>query len=326
MGPRALDVGLAFGGFSRSLDYNQPFSQLRSYKLALGPQISVRAIAYPLAFMTSGFLANLGVELSIDQAFSVTSSVTPGGAFPAGADFNTIIHDYYGGARVRYMLSGGHEIAVFGGGGEHAFSFRDDPTMPNSRSQLSIPDTIYRYARFGVDAKFELPSGVTARVSGAYRSVLNQGGQIASSYDPTTMATGFFPYLTVGGVDFSAELGYHITPSWEARLGVSLKRYFFAMNSAKDDVMADPNTGKFSDLCPCLAAGGAVDQYVGFSVGAAYVFGGVSPGASPAADEQPAPAPKKKKHKKKGGDEDDAAAARGVAGGAGDQGGGDSDE
>ena len=48
-------------------------------------------------------------------------------------------------------------------------------------------------------------------------------------------------------------------------------------------------------------AGGAVDQYVGFSVGAAYVFGGVSPSYSPPADE-PAPAPKKKKHKKKKGE------------------------
>ena len=318
-GPRALDLGFAFGGFSRSLNYNEPFSNLRSYHLPIGPQASLRVIAYPLAFSTSSFAANIGAELAIDQTFSVTSSVGSGGNFPNGADFNTIIHDYYGGARVRLMLNGGHEIAVFGGGGEHAFAFRDGPTMSDNRSLLSIPDTIYRYARFGLDAKFELPSGMTARISGAYRLVLNQGGQIAAGAytDPMTKALvpGFFPYLTVAGVDFNAELGYHITPSWEARFGVNLKRYFYAMNSQPPDIAAGN-----------LAAGGAVDQYLGFSVGAAYVFGGVSPSYSPPADE-PAPEPKKKKHKKKkGGDDADAGDAAGGDAGGGDQGGGDSDE
>ena len=90
---------------------------------------------------------------------------------------------------------------------------------------------------------------MTARLSGAYRYVLNQGGQIAAGayMDPTTKALvpGFFPYLTVAGVDFNAELGYHITPSWEARFGVNLKRYFYAMNSQPPDIAArQPGRGR----------------------------------------------------------------------------------
>jgi hypothetical protein len=336
-GPRALDVGLGFGGFNRNFQYNQPApgELLRSYKLGLGPTANLHIIAYPLAFVTSAYAANLGIEVNLEESFSVTSSTpattdtngNPVGPFPNGADFSTIIHDRYIGGRTRFMLSGGHEIAAFAGGGEHAFAFRNGPSMGDNRELLSIPDTIYRYVRFGVDAKFELASGMSARVSGAYRYVFNQGGQIAApAYMDTQtnmLVPGFFPYLTVGGVDFNAELGYHITPSWEARLGVNLKRYFFDMHSQPGDLVGGPMTS-----CPCLAAGGAVDQYIGFSVGAAYIFGGVAPGASPtAAADEPPPLTKKKKHKKKkGGDEDEGDASGGGDQGGGDQGEGDSEE
>jgi hypothetical protein len=227
-----------------------------------------------------------------------------------GANFNTVIHDYYGGARVRIVLAGGHEIAAFAGGGEHAFAFRDGPNMSDDRSMLSIPDTIYRYVRGGVDARFELPSGLTAGLSGAYRYVLNQGGQIA---DP-----GFFPFLTVAGVDFNAMLGYHVIPSIEARFNFNLRRYFYAMNSAPADLMMNP---------PNAVAGGAVDQWVGFTIGAAYIFGGVSSGSASSSDEPPAEEPKKKKKKKKkSSDDEDAGDSSGGDAGGDDKGGGDADE
>ncbi len=221
-----------------------------------------------------------------------------------GATVNTVIHDYYGGVRARLVLPGGHELAVLGGGGEHAFSFRDGPDAMDDRTMLNIPDTIYHYLRAGIDARFELPSGMTADISAEYRYVLNQGGLI---HDPV-----FFPFLTVGGVDANAMLGYHVTPSIEARFDVNVRRYFYAMNSDKTDLMATPPNG---------IAGGAVDQYVGFTIGAAYIFGGVSPSASVGADEPPAeaaPAPKKKKKKKKS-DDDSSDSSGGDSGGDSDE-------
>ena len=305
MGPRALDIGVGFGGFSRTLSYNQDlYGALRQYNLTLGPQLDLRLLVFPMAFSTGGFVANLGLEANIQQAFGVSSSVpaNPTGTFPMGATFNTIIHDYYGGGRVRLMLNGGHEVAFFAGGGEQAFAFRDGPAAGDNRGLLSIPDTIYHYARFGLEAKVELPSGMTGGLSAAYRYVLNQGGQI---HDP-----GFFPYLTVAGVDFNAMLGYHVTPSIEARFNVNLRRYFYNMNSDPSDLMATP---------PNKVAGGAVDQYVAFTLGAAYVFGGVAPGTVASNDEPPAEAAPKKKKKKKGDDEDDSS-------GGDDQGGGDASD
>jgi hypothetical protein len=302
-GPRALELALGGGGFSRSLSYNQDiYGALRQYKLTLGPAVSVSIVAFPAAFSTSGFVANLGVELNIEQAFGVSSTVpaNPAGPFVSGATFGTVIYDRNVGARLRLPLHGGHELAVFGGIGQHAFSFKSSGGA--DRGMLNIPDTIYNYIRVGLDGRFELPSGMTAGVGAAYRLVLNKGGQISEGplldQNNNVVSTGFFPYLTVAGIEANAMLGYHITPSLQARFNVNLRRYFFNMHSTP----ADYNVNAI--------AGGAVDQYVGFNVGLSYVFGGATASseaeeASEAAPEA-APAPEgKKKHKKKKGSEDE---------------------
>jgi hypothetical protein len=316
MGPRALELALGGGGFSRSLSYNQDiYGALRQYKLTLGPAVSVSVVAFPAAFATSGFVANLGVELNIEQAFAVTSSVpaNAAGPFVNGATFGTVIYDRNIGARVRLPLSGGHELAVFAGVGQHAFSFKSSGGA--DRGMLNIPDTIYNYVRVGADARFELPSGMTAGLGAAYRVVLNKGGQISEGplldQNNAVVATGFFPYLTVGGIEANAMLGYHITPSLQARFNVNLRDYFFNMHSTP----ADYNVNAI--------AGGAVDRYIGFNVGLSYVFGGATAGASDGeepAEAAPEAAPEgKKKHKKKkkSGDDED---------GGGDETGGSSDE
>jgi len=312
VGPRALDIGIGFGGFSRSLSYNQDvYGTLRQYKLALGPAAIISLVVFPGAFVVGGVGANIGLEANIEQAFGVTSTVPTSPAFPVGATFGTIVHDYNIGGRFRYVLSGGHELAVFAGGGEHAFSFRDGPAMTDIRANLNIPDTIYRYVRAGVVGRFELPSGMTLGVGGAYRYILNKAGQISTgpvlNQDGTVQIQGFFPYLAVAGIDVDATLGYHVTPSIEARVGVNLRRYFYAMNSSPT---------KCAQGCDFLpdgtqvnqVAGGAIDQYIGFNIGAAYIFGGVVPGASASAEEpaaEEAPAPKKHKKKKQRSEDED---------------------
>jgi hypothetical protein len=313
VGLRALDVEVGVRGFSRSLTYNQDlYSALRSYKLALGPAVVANLLLFPFAFFTDNFIAsNIGVEVNLEQAFGVTSSVpaNPNGPFPNGATFNTVIHDYNVGARFRIPFGTGNELSPFVGFGEHAFAFRDGSGSADDRANLSIPDTIYHYVRVGADLRLELPGGLTAGVGAGYRIVLNQGGQIA---DP-----GFFPYLTVAGIEADAMLGYHITPSIEARFSVDLRRYFYAMNSDPTDLMQNP---------PNKIAGGAVDQYVGFTIGAAYVFGAPPPSPK-SAEPEAAPAPTKK-HKKKKSDDDENNNGDGSddSGGGKQSGSGDSDE
>ena len=64
-----------------------------------------------------------------------------------------------------------------------------------SRANLDIPDTIYRYVRPGVGARFELPADLSLNLNAGYRYILNGGGQIKDV---------FFPHLSVGGFDVSA--------------------------------------------------------------------------------------------------------------------------
>jgi hypothetical protein len=289
-GPRAMELSIGMGGYSRNLSFNQDVEHhLRQYSLALGPVIDLHGIVYPAAFSSGGFVANIGIEGHIQQGFGVSSTT------PTNATFDTTIHDYYGGARLRFILGGVHELAVLAGGGEQAFTFtnglaQDGMTTVDHLSD--IPDTIYRYGRVGVDARFQIAPGVTLGLGGGYRYIFNRGGQIAQ--EP------FFPYLTVGGVDVNGTIAYMVTPSIELRMSVGLKRYFFNMNST-------PADSNMPDVIK--VAGGAVDQYIGGTVGAAYVFGGVPPGVSPVSEEPPAeeaPAPAKKKKKKKASDDEDA--------------------
>ena len=311
VGPRALDIGIGFGGFSRSLSYNQDiYGTLRQYKLALGPAAVVSVLLFPGAFAVGGVAANIGIEANIEQAFGVTSTVPVSTTFMNGATFGTIVHDYYVGGRFRFVLAGGHELAVTAGGGEHAFSFRDGPAATDIRANLNIPDTIYRYVRGGVVGRFELPSGVTLGLGGAYRYILNKAGQISTGpviNNGMVQIQGFFPYLAVAGIDVDATLGYHVTPSIEARVGVNLRRYFYAMNSSPTMCAQGcdflPNGVQVNQV-----AGGAIDQYIGFNIGAAYIFGGVVPSASSSSEEpasEEAPAPKKHKKKKKHSEDED---------------------
>ena len=336
VGPRALDIAVGLRGFSRSLSYNDDlYSALRSYKLTLGPAVVANIIVFPAAFMTSSFAANIGVEANIEQAFGVSSTVpaNAGGPFASPATFPTVIHDYNVGVRGRLPLSGGHEISIFVGGGEHAFAFRDGATANDDRSKLNIPDTIYRYVRAGGELRLELPGGLTGAISAAYRYVYNQGGQIATGgvvdMNGNVTNQGFFPYLTVAGLDADAMIGYHITPSIEARFAVDLRRYFYAMNSSPQQCNSGCDFTQ-NGMQVNSVAGGAVDQYISFTIGAAYVFGGVAPGAASASSEEPAaaaPEPKKQhKTQKKSDDDDSGDDASSGSGGEKQGGSGDSDE
>jgi hypothetical protein len=344
VGPRALDLQVGFRGFSRSLSYNDDYFHntqyaLRDYSLTLGPAIGLHLLVYPGAFLTSGLAAAFGAELNVDYAFGVQSNVKA----PTVGTVGTAIHDFNGGVRARLVL-GGHELSAFVGGGEHAFVFTTIDAAVLPRSSVDIPDTIYRYVRFGADARLQLAPGFTLTVNAAYRSVFNRGGdqplQIAYLATSEALRDGYFPYVQIAAIDGSATIGYQITPSIEARFGVDLRRYFMAMNSSNAQYKPDGSGGDLSYPAGVAAsantaamatpvnkvAGGAIDQYWGITLGAAYIFGGVAPGAASASPDEAEPPKRKHKKKKKGGDEDADEAAGGGDGDKAPAGGGESDE
>jgi hypothetical protein len=258
-----LDAAVGGRGFMRDFVYNQDVNKvLRQYSLNMGPAAVADIAFYPFAISGGGPIANLGVELGVEQAFGITSRVGVSTAFPNGATFPTVIHDYAGAVKYRIPFAA-HELGVSLGGGEHAFAFRSNGSA--DRSLLDLPDTIYRYVRLGLSARIALPAGFAVLAGGGYRYIFNKGGQIHDE---------FFPHLTVGGVDANLALAYKVTPMIEARLGGDLRRYFYDMKSQAGDT---------------LLAGGAVDQYISVTAMLAFMLGGESGGGHPDDEAEPAP-------------------------------------
>jgi hypothetical protein len=269
---------VGIGGINRGYAYNQDVTGMRPYALPLGAAAVVRAVAYPMAMLAEGSpLQNLGLELSIEQAFGIASNIGPGGADPlAGASFGTSVHEYGGGVRYRIPFGLAHQLWVSATGGEHAFVFTSsggcDPNV-NCRNRLDIPDTIYRFIQPGVGARFEF-GNIALGASAGYRLIFNGAGNHLQT---------FFPHRTVGGITADAYAGYRFMDNLEARANVSIRRYFFDMHSVASDMWR---------------AGGAIDQYISFGAGIAFLFGGSERPESAAPAEEEEPAPKKKKKKK----------------------------
>ena len=144
------------------------------------------------------------------------------------------MHELSGGLRYRVPVAP-WQIGIEVTGGEHAFWFTSGGGA--DRSQLSIPNTIYRFARAGLDARFAVTPDFSLSVGAGYRYVINHAGPISDD----------FPHLTVAGVDADVGAAYAITRSIEVRLQGGVRRYFYDMHSVRGDQQI---------------AGGAVDQYL----------------------------------------------------------------
>ena len=239
--PPTFDLAVGPRGISRSFDYNQSLAGLRPYNLPMGPALGANFVWYSKG--------GLGVEATVEQGFAITSSVTPDATFATGGTFSTSVHEYAGGVRYRMPFGDKHQVFFSGTGGEHAFLFRTTDPVAAPRANLDIPDTIYRYLRVGSGVRFEL-GDVALGFAAGYRVVLNGGGSHVKEY---------FPHRSVGGMDLSATVGYHLTQELELRAVADYRRYFYDMNSKTGDD---------------YLAGGALDQYFTLSAGIAWVFGG----------------------------------------------------
>jgi hypothetical protein len=276
-----LDLELGLGGLNRGLSYNQNVQingslQLLPYTLGLGPIAVANLVFYPLDPLIGGAIGNLGLAVSAQQGFGISSTLS------GGTSFSNVVHDYAGGLRYRFPFAGTNDVYVSFGGGEDAFTFNGA-----NRPSLPIPDTIYHYLRPGIGAHFMVAGLVTIALSGGYRAVINGAGPQLS--DPRT---GLFPHLTVAGADGEIVGGYRLSDMFEARLGVEWRRYWFNMHSQMNDR---------------AIAGGMVDQSFAITARIAITIGASSTPKSEggAADEQPPPPPppNPKGRAKHGGDE-----------------------
>jgi hypothetical protein len=312
--PPTLDIAVAPTLMNRSLTFTEvPMNAatMRAYSLPAGFTPALDVVMYPFGALTDGPAQNIGFEVGLEQGFFINSSLTPNpndATFPNGATFGTSIHQFEGGVRYRIPFGvAGHQVWFSFTGGEHAFLFTSAPGCQNNtpmtcRGLLDIPDTIYRYIRPGIGARFELPSDFSIAASAGFRYILNDGGpQIGQ----------FFPHRTVYGADADLYVGYRVIPNLEIRAGGSFRQYGYAMHSTAADLTAP---------APIHVAGGAVDRYISGMIAAAFVYGGTARPEAPPEEEAPPPKKKKKHHRES--DEDEGGGGGEETGG----GGGDADQ
>lgn len=234
-GNRWLELALGGRGFTRDLRYHQLVSPgVRQHQLALGPALVLNLVVYPLALVTRRPAANIGLWAGFEQAVGLTSELAPDASFPNGARFPTSMQELTGGLRYRVPL-GASQIGVSISAGQHAFWMVSGDGA--DRTQLEIPNVVYRYVRASIDARVAVTPDFYLAAGAGYRHVVNGAGQVLS----------FFPHLTVAGVDADLGAGYRITPTIEARVQGGIRRYFYDMHSIAGDARL---------------AGGAIDQYL----------------------------------------------------------------
>lgn len=239
----ALDLMIAAHPFSRRLSYNQDlYGLLREYSLQFGPAVLLTGRWYLGAHFTNGFGAHLGIDFSWERAFGIDSKRADGEVFPTNS------RAWYVGARGR-LPYGRHEFSVGAGYGLHSFVVESaGPSQPGRLNVPLLPGATYRYIGFGAEARFVTEVGFVGTIRIGYRVLTDLGG-IESNL--------WFPRASGGGMDAGVEVGWAFDEGLELRLGWDVRRYFMSFNPQ----VTDPNI-----------AGGAVDQYFGYTLGLAYRY------------------------------------------------------
>jgi len=239
-----LEVSLGVRGFQRHLSYTDDiFGQLPSYDLNGAPAGRLGVAVYPLRTPT----LSVGLVGSFEYAFALGSTFKrpPEGA-AEGTKYSTSAMQYAVGALANLLVGG---ATLFGGVDYVGQSFTVG-LPPSMNSNASVPDVRYTVVRPNVGARIGIAEKFAVVANVGYLLVLEAGEITSNAYFPKARAS-------VGGVDISAGVSYALTPNLELRPAIDYRRYFFKFKP----VMGDP-----------FIAGGALDQYLGVSVSAAYLF------------------------------------------------------
>ncbi len=239
----AFDLGVYLHLFSRKFRYNDDLYRLmRTYTLPLGPAFRLDGRWYPGAHFGDGFYAHVGFEFMYERAFGIDSKRADGEVFPTHA------RSWHVGLRGRLPL-GDHEVSVGAGYGLHSFVVEAaGPSQPGREIIPQVPGVSYRLLKLQAEGRLALVAGLRATVRAAWLQLLELGG-IESEL--------WFPRASGGGLEAEILLGYELDAGLEVRIGFDVRRYFFSMNPE----VGDP-----------FIAGGALDQYLGYTVGAAYRY------------------------------------------------------
>ncbi len=230
----SVEVGVEVAG--RKFDFSDGLSSnLRSYEVFGAPVVFAAAEVYPAAFTTVPVLRDLGLTVAYARAVGLQSATADG--TPVG----TLYQRFSAGLRVRIPFSRPKGPVLSLSGQYYWQTFHvDEPAELVGQ----VPNVDYQAIRFGVDARF--PLGRAAILAGF------------DWIEPLSAGPVYDRFTGVGVHGLGAKLGLvvGIASGFELRFAAEYNRFF----SDFDPVLGD-----------AYVAGGALDQYLGLRLSAAYV-------------------------------------------------------
>jgi hypothetical protein len=270
-GLAALRIGLGGKALFRNLTWTDDMGALAPYKLAPGPEVGAWFEVYPAAFVTDGFVANLGLFGSFDYGIGAQSKL------PSGTILTTKYQDFLVGGKVRIPLG---MIIPYVAGAYGMQKFALEPADPGN----TRPNFNYGYVNVGAGARVQFTPAMDADVGGGYLIVTNMGSQAGE-------VQALYPNAKASGVALNLSLGYRVTSLIGIRIGADFRQIGSTLHWA---------TGN-----PGLVAGGSTDRYISAWGGLEIVLDGVGGGGGEEAEAAPAKkAPKAKKAAPAPGDEE----------------------
>jgi hypothetical protein len=249
--PAAVDIEADFRLVQRRLRYNDtlpdtlpPEQQRRplDYTLNAGPGVGLKFQWFPGAHATAGVGAQFGLDFEWERLFGIDSKNENGTSFPTEAQ--QFLVDF----RWRYPTRRWEPFVVIGYGVQ---TFRIDVATNSSGETVlpGVPSVKYEFVRFGAGFRVELGKKNQFILGGniAFRGVFRLGGIGSQTW---------FPEATGNGMDTGVLVGFALPKDFEIRLGVDYRRYGLDLNPVPSDAP--------------YVAGGAIDSYVGFTVGFAW--------------------------------------------------------
>jgi hypothetical protein len=248
--PSALDVGLSFAGFTRSFEYNDDLSSLRSYDLGLGPTVMLKLRWYPGAHFAGGVPAHIGLELRGQFAFAIDSALDD-------TSFPTSSQGFGVGLRARLPIDD-HELAAVVGYAAQSYSI-DTVEEMGIEVDPGVPSISYGYLRLGAELRFAIGESFAIGAAAAFLPVLSTGD---IGEDP------WFPRASASGMEGELNVSHALTPALELNAAFGLQRFAFSFNPELEDAMVTAERPT-----PRRIAGGASDQYLWATVGVRWLLG-----------------------------------------------------
>ncbi len=244
--PAAVDIEVDFRITHRTFRYNDVpdfETNLRDYKLKVGPGIALNFQYFPGAHFTDGVGAQFGIDFNWDRLFDFESTRASD-----GASFPTQSQQFLIGLRWRYPINRWEPFVVIDYG-VHDFEFGvSGPPSPGEDNTAGVPSVRYQFVRFGGGFRVELGK----------KDMFILGANIAlrGVFDVGALGTYvWFPNANANGMDAGLLFGIALPLGFEVRIGGDYRRYWFDLNP-------EPPAA--------YVAGGALDQYLSGTIGLAW--------------------------------------------------------